>query len=231
MAMSLKSPAVVPRTVHLHPTAELAPRVIAPDDPGQALALAQALFEETPRMFNHHRGLWGYTGAAAIDGEPLTVQATGIGGPSAAVVVWELAALGATRIVRVGACAAARDEPEPGTLVVVEAAICGDGASRALGADGSVAPDAGLLEALRAAAPRAAVGAVLSRDLFYGDAVTDDPGVLGVDLETAAVLAAARERGLAAAAVLELGAQEGAAGEAAGRVAASALAAAPVSRR
>ena len=45
-------------------------------------------------MFNHNRGLWGYTGAAA-DGRPLTVQSTGIGGPSAAIVLEELIALGA----------------------------------------------------------------------------------------------------------------------------------------
>ena len=49
--------------------------------------LAQALLE-APRMFNHHRGLWGYTGAAS-DGEPLTIQATGMGGPSAAIVLQE----------------------------------------------------------------------------------------------------------------------------------------------
>ena len=44
-------------------------------------------------MFNHHRGLWGYTGTAP-DGEPLTIQATGMGGPSAAIVLTELIALG-----------------------------------------------------------------------------------------------------------------------------------------
>ena len=38
-------------------------------------------------MFNHHRGLWGYTGPARADGEPLTIQATGMGGPSAAIVL------------------------------------------------------------------------------------------------------------------------------------------------
>ena len=37
-------------------------------------------------MFNTRRGLWGYTGRAP-DGEPVTVQATGMGGPSAAIVV------------------------------------------------------------------------------------------------------------------------------------------------
>ena len=50
--------------IHVHPTAELAPRALLPGDPGRALALAQTLLDE-PRMFNHNRGLWGYTGAAA----------------------------------------------------------------------------------------------------------------------------------------------------------------------
>ena len=81
--------------IHLRPTAPLAERVLLPGDPGRALALAQALLSE-PRMFNHNRGLWGYTGAAP-DGEPLTIQATGMGGPSAAIVLSELIALGARR--------------------------------------------------------------------------------------------------------------------------------------
>ena len=36
-------------------------------------------------MLNHNRGLWGYSGTAA-DGAPLTIQSTGMGGPSAAIV-------------------------------------------------------------------------------------------------------------------------------------------------
>ena len=75
-------------TIHLQPTAPLAERVLLPGDPGRALRLAQALLEE-PKMFNHNRGLWGYTGTAA-DGEPLTIQSTGMGGPSAAIVISEL---------------------------------------------------------------------------------------------------------------------------------------------
>ena len=88
--------------VLLKPACELAPRVVLPADPHLALALAQAL-TEGPRMFNHHAGLWGYTGTAP-DGEPLSVQATGLGGPSAAAVLWELAGLGAETVVRVGEC-------------------------------------------------------------------------------------------------------------------------------
>src|SRR5437016_8431982 len=104
MRGSLKSRPVSPAArapqelPHLHPTAPLAERVLLPGDPGRALTLAQALLEE-PRMFNHNRGLWGYTGAAAADGRPLTIQSTGMGGPSAAIVVSELAELGARRFV------------------------------------------------------------------------------------------------------------------------------------
>ncbi|MEA2340110.1 MAG: purine-nucleoside phosphorylase, partial [Solirubrobacteraceae bacterium] len=99
---------------HLHPTADIAPRALLPGDPGRALALAQALLD-TPRMCNHHRGLWGYTGTAA-DGDALTIQATGMGGPSAAIVLEELADLGVRRAVRVGTCGALDPSLELGGL-------------------------------------------------------------------------------------------------------------------
>ena len=170
---------------YLHPTAQLAPRVILVDDPGRALALAQVLCDPTPLMFNHARGLWGYSGTG-LDGAPLTLQATGIGGPSAAAVVGELAALGARRFVLVGSASGVAG------LLVVSEAVAGDGASRALGAGERVPADPGLLDALRATGP---VGVIRSADLLgSGDAPAD--------LETAAVLQAAVVRGLAAAAVL-----------------------------
>jgi uridine phosphorylase len=171
---------------YLHPTADLAERVILLDDPGRALALAQVLCDPTPLMFNHARGLWGYSGTG-LDGAPLTLQATGIGGPSAAIVVGELAALGARRFVLVGSAAGVAG------LLVVEAAVAGDGTSRALGAGERVAPDRRLLGALRVSG--LPVGAVRSRDVPGSG---DGPA----DLETAAVLQAAARLGLPAAAVL-----------------------------
>lgn len=220
--------------IHLHPTAELAPRVLLPGDPGRALQLAQALTER-PLMFNHHRGLWGYTGTAA-DGEPLTIQATGMGGPSAAIVVAELADLGARRLVRVGTCGSLREELRQGTLVVATEVLCGDGASRALGAGERVAPDAQLLEALLSGAPTAAAGPVLSTDVFYGGERGAPAEALAVEMEAAAIFQVAAARGLAAACVLVVtdelagGARERmdveaveAAGEAVGRAGAIAL--------
>ncbi len=120
----------LPETIHLHPTTELAERVLLPGDPGRALALAQLLLEK-PLMFNHHRGLWGYTGKAA-DGELLTVQSTGMGGPSAAIVLHELISLGVKRAIRVGTCGALDPSLELGDLVVVREAIATDGTSAAL---------------------------------------------------------------------------------------------------
>ena len=89
----------------LRPTAPLATDAILVGDPGRALLLAQELLEQ-PKMSNHARGLWGYTGRTAA-GEELTIQATGMGGPSAALVLADLAKLGVKRVVRVGTCVAA----------------------------------------------------------------------------------------------------------------------------
>jgi uridine phosphorylase len=188
--LSLKSRPVSPELAHPHlrPTAELAERVLLPGDPGRALALAQALLAE-PRMFNHNRGLWGYTGSAP-DGEPLTIQSTGMGGPSAAIVLSELIAMGAGRAIRVGTCGALEPSLQLGELVIATEALCADGASRALGAGDVAWPDATLTAALTEQAPDARAGAVVSVDLFYEDG---PPGggldALAVEMEAATLFA------------------------------------------
>ncbi len=197
----------MPATLHLHPTAELAERVLLPGDPGRALALAQVLLDE-PRMFNHNRGLWGYTGAAA-DGAPLTIQSSGMGGPSAAIVIEELAQLGARRIVRVGTCGALVEGFALGEAIVVEAALAADGTSRALGAGARVTADEELTEALAAAAARAGGarrGDVVTTDLFYDargeHAVPVGDGAIAIEMETATLLRLGALRGFQAACVL-----------------------------
>jgi uridine phosphorylase len=181
---------------HLRPTADLAERALLPDDPGHALALTRVLFDATPRMFNHHRGLWGYTGIA-LDGAPLTVQSTGVGGPSAAIVVGELHALGLRRAVRIGRAWGLTDTVRPGELVAGEQVLCGDGASRALAGTASVRPDARLHAALVADH----AGALASSDLLEPDARWD---ALAYDLESAAVLAAGARAGVRAATLVAI---------------------------
>jgi uridine phosphorylase len=193
--------------IHLRPTAPLAERVLLPGDPGRALALAQTLLRN-PRMFNHHRGLWGYTGSAG-DGELLTIQATGIGGPSAAIVLCELAALGAKRAIRVGTCGALSSELTLGDLVVAHAALCRDGTSRALGCSERVRADPALTGLLIASTPGARAGTVASVDLFYGDdhhaagaAAGTHESPIAVEMEAAALFGVGAASDVAVACVL-----------------------------
>jgi uridine phosphorylase len=195
----------MPRTIHLQPTAPLADRVLLPGDPGRALLLAQALLSE-PKMFNHNRGLWGYSGRALLDDLPLTVQSTGIGGPSAAIVIAELADLGATTMLRVGTCGGLDPELELGQLLVVSEAVCEDGTSRALQAAPRGSPDPDLLARVRRAGP-ARAGAVVSTDLFYDtppgtEERWRDQGAIAVEMEAATLFALADRRQLQAGALL-----------------------------
>ena len=191
-------------SIHLQPTAPMAQRVLLPGDPGRALLLAQSLLD-APKMFNHNRGLWGYSGTAG-DGELLTIQSTGMGGPSAAIVISELADLGATTMLRVGTCGALRSDLELGELIVATEAIADDGTSRALGVDGRVPASAALLAALSAGtgAPR---GPVVSTDLFYDDPRQPErgwiaAGALAVEMESATLFALGARRGFEAGALL-----------------------------
>jgi uridine phosphorylase len=192
------------RANHLQPAAELAERVLLPGDPARALAVAQALLAPAPRMFNHARGLWGYTGVAA-DGEPLTVQATGIGGPSAAIVCEELIALGARTLVRIGTCGSLDESIPLGTLLAAERVLPADGTSAALGADGPLEPDPELFDRLVGAGARPVT--VVSSDLFYDPreeaaASWSEQGAAAVEMEAATIFKIAARRGVAAACVL-----------------------------
>lgn len=192
--------------LHLHPTAPAATRALLPGDPGRALRLAQSLLD-APRMFNHHRGLWGYTGTAA-DGEAMTIQATGMGGPSAAIVVEELAQLGVEVVVRVGTCGVLLEGIALGDLILAREVHGEDGTSRALGAPAVQEPDAALTAALAEAGDGSLRReAVVSTDLFYdprGDRARHwvAAGLAAVEMEAAAVLATAVRLGMRAACLL-----------------------------
>jgi DeoD family purine-nucleoside phosphorylase len=213
MRGSLESGAVTEvEPIHLRATASLAERVLLPGDPGRALALAQHLLEE-PLMFNHNRGLWGYTGTAA-DGEPLTIQSTGMGGPSAAIVLHELIGLGVRRAIRVGTCGALTPELKLGELVLVREALAADGTSAALGAERLTHPDRALSDALAKQliglhARGHHEGRIVSTDLFYEPQTGADrnggwrsSGAIAVEMEASALFAVGLAAGIQVACVL-----------------------------
>jgi purine-nucleoside phosphorylase len=195
----------VPR--RLRPTADIYEDAILVGDPGRAMALAQVVIEG-PKMSNHARGLWGYSGPTA-DGRGLNVQATGMGGPSAALVLADLAELGVRRAVRIGTCAAARPGAalRPGDLVCVTEARpwSFDRAGAA------VVPDRALAERLVAELGEAArPGRVASLDVLHPAPGHPTPDGDVADMQTAALLAAGRDLGVALAATLIVTEAEGA---------------------
>ena len=201
---------------HLRPSTAYAPDVLLPGDPGRALALAQQLLSE-PRMSNHARGLWGYTGETP-GGRPLSIQSTGMGGPSAAIVLQELAELGVRRAIRVGTCGALTGDLGHGELIAAGKALAEDGTSRALGAGEIAEADPDLTRRLVVAlAGDSTPLMVVSSDLFYesedgteNDAGPPRPraevwrsrGAVAVEMEAATLFTLGRRMGVATACVL-----------------------------
>lgn len=184
----------------LRPTAPIAASAVLVGDPGRALLLAQELLEE-PKMSNHARGLWAYFGTTPA-GDELTIQATGMGGPSAALVLGDLVELGVKRAVRVGTCAGV--EAGLGDLLVVEQAIARGGSAASLGIEPgtAVAPDPALTGKLQS--ELGSEGRLVSVA-----SVDDHPaehaaglGLAAVDMQTAPLLARAAGLRIELAAVL-----------------------------
>ena len=166
----------------------MAADAVLPGDPARALALAQELLVE-PLMSNHARGLWGYTGKTPA-GDSLTIQSTGIGAASGAVVLAELAGLGVERAVRIGTCRALEQsdrQSEPGDVLIAERVLALDGVSAGLSAGGageSLEPDPLLTASLVAS------GAGRPATIAGTDPLTPGGSASGSDLELEGVAAA-----------------------------------------
>jgi purine-nucleoside phosphorylase len=190
----------------LRPTAPIAADAILVGDPGRALMLAQELLEQ-PKMSNHARGLWGYTGVTN-EGYELTVQSTGMGGPSASVVLADLAELGVRRAIRVGTCTSL-GEVEVGELVIVSETFPEPGGSFRP-AEGSeepmpvvVVPHPRLTHRLVRALGDEARGVVsVSLDILHRPELEVHPAAEVADMQTAALFATAWEFEVAVAALL-----------------------------
>jgi uridine phosphorylase len=184
----------------LHPTAPIAADAVLVGDPGRALLLAQELLEE-PKMSNHARGLWGYSGQTPA-GRRLTIQATGMGGPSAALVLGDLAELGVRRAIRVGTCVGLDETFAPGELLVVTEALAEGGSATALGvAMGEAVPPSPELSGrlVEELGERARPATVSSFDVHPGELL---PPGSAADMQSAPLLARARSLGVEAAAAL-----------------------------
>ncbi len=184
---------------------DFAPLVLMPGDPRRAERIAEELVDDA-RLVTEVRGILGFTGT--YQGQPVSVLASGMGGPSIAIYATELARFyGVTRIVRVGTAGGLQPGMPLGTVVAASAAHT-DSAMTSRWVPGvtlSAVPSFALLAAAVAAAEREdvplKVGPVFSSDTFYADdpGVTEKLGALGtlaVEMEAATLYAVGAREGI-----------------------------------
>jgi DeoD family purine-nucleoside phosphorylase len=189
---------------------DYAPAVLLPGDPLRAKRVADE-FLDGARQVNGERGMLGFTGT--YEGHPVSVQATGMGCPSAAIVIEELIQLGCDRLIRIGTCGGLQPDLELGDTVIAISAVPADATSRHYTGGEPHAPTAhfglthGAIHAAKGLGIRPHVGAIASSDTFYDP----DPGrhvrwaergVLAVEMEAAVLFTIGALRAVRTACIL-----------------------------
>jgi uridine phosphorylase len=199
---------------------DVADAVLLPGDPDRVDTIT-ATWDEAETVARHREYR---TATGTYEGTPVSVTSTGIGSPSAAIAVEELARVGVGTFLRVGSCGALQPEMAPGDLVITDGAVRQEGTSdEYVREDYPAVAHAEVVTALVAAAERLGhdyhVGTTMSADSFYaGQArpgfegyeppgaadLLDElraAGVKNVEMEASAILTLAGIYGLRAGAV------------------------------
>jgi DeoD family purine-nucleoside phosphorylase len=199
----------VPIHVRAEP-GDYAEACLLPGDPLRARYIAEHYLEDAEER-NHERGLLGYTGT--YQGRPVSVQSTGMGCPSAAIVIEELVQLGVKRLMRVGTCGGLQPDLALGDLIVAITAVPADGTARHYVGGEVHCPTAdwelvhSSVHAAKQLEQSLRVGAIASSDTFYDP----DPerhkrwssrGVLAVEMEAAVLFTIGALRGVQAGCLL-----------------------------
>jgi DeoD family purine-nucleoside phosphorylase len=166
---------------------------LLPGDPLRAKYIAETFLDGAEER-NAERGMLGYTGT--FNGRPVSVQSTGMGCPSAGIVIEELVQLGVKRLLRVGTCGGLQPDLELGDLIVAISAVPADSTALHYVGGEPHAPTAdwelihGAVHAAKELDRRVRVGPIVSSDVFYdpdGDRARrwSERGILGVEMEAA----------------------------------------------
>lgn len=184
--------------------------------------------ERVPALASHlGNGLrqWtkrGYVCAeSTLDGTPVLVCSTGIGGPSTAIAVEELVRLGITQLIRVGTCGSMQRHINAGHVVISTGCVRDEGTSHQyLPPEYPVTPDFALLRAIVTAVEAGGIGHFIGtthcKDAYYAEKPDGFPladhwrqrwaglrasGVLATEMEAATLFALATIRRVRAAAL------------------------------
>jgi purine-nucleoside phosphorylase len=182
---------------------DFAETVLMPGDPLRATFLAEHYLEE-PVLVNSVRGINGYTGT--YHGRRVSVMASGMGQPSIGIYSYELYHFyDVKRIIRIGSCGSLSPELHLGDLIIAMGACTNGSYADQYRLPGTFAPLATFslvrraAEACEARGIRYGVGNILSSDTFYDDSNSalewKKMGVLGVEMESAALYCNAARAG------------------------------------
>lgn len=182
---------------------------ILPGDPQRVDRIKEYLTDAKDIAFNReHKSVSGY-----YKGVKVMAVSTGMGGPSTAIAIEELAHIGVKAMIRIGSCGALREGIRLGDLVIVNGAVRDDGASKSyVDSIFPAIPDTELLfDVIEAAKEQNFpyhVGIGRSHDALYSEAKGDlnefwgSRGVLGSDMETATLFVVGGLRGVKTASIL-----------------------------
>src|SRR3954454_2398812 len=192
---------------------DYADAVLLPGDPLRAKYIADTYLDDV-RQVNAERGLLGFTGT--YEGNPVSVQGTGMGCPGATIVFEELIQLGCTKLMRVGTCGGLQVHHALGDLIVALTAVPADRTAMHLVNDEPHCPTAswelihGAVHAAKEMGQAMHVGPIVSSDLFYNPSEGQYErwsarGVLAVEMEAAALFTVAAVGGIGKAAGVHRG--------------------------
>lgn len=195
--------------------------VFLPGDPARVAQIAAYL--TNAELVAQNREFTTYTGY--LEDVPVSVTSTGIGGPSAAIAMEELVALGAHTFLRIGTCGGMQPELIPDTLIIPTGAIRMEGTTQEyMPLAFPAVPDFSLVQNLVSSAQSFAypyhTGVVQCKDSFYGQhspetmpihqKLLDDwnawkaAGTLASEMESAALFITAAVRHVRCATILQM---------------------------
>ena len=187
---------------------DVAKYVLLPGDPKRVERIA-SFFDEAHKVAEY-RGFVTYSGK--VDGISISACSTGIGCPSAAIVVEELVKIGAETFIRVGTTGALQPDIEIGDIVIGTAAVRADGTTRSYlpveyPAVASLEVVSALLQASRRMNKKVHLGIVLTSDAFYSENTDatwrfSKANVLSIEMECSTIFALTGLKGLRSGAIM-----------------------------
>lgn len=199
-------------TPHINPNGvKVAQDILLPGDPLRAKFIADTFLSDVVQ-FNSVRGMLGYTGN--YQGREISVMGTGMGVPSMALYSWELInVFDVKRLIRVGTIGSLQDTISLYDVIIPMATSVNSSYTEQFNLQGTFSPTADfnlMNKLIRVADSKNVtkhVGSVLTSDIFYD--VTSDAlknwskiGILGVEMETAALFTNANYYGAQAASIM-----------------------------